>query len=91
MMLNSMRLAFQRRPICLVGIPFLAVCLSLNDIGLAADLRVMTTGLGNGTVTSAPAGINCGADCDESYTTSLTVTLTAVPAPGSGAGLAAPR
>jgi Beta-propeller repeat/Divergent InlB B-repeat domain len=36
-----------------------------------------------GTVTSSPAGINCGSDCFEAYPTGTSVTLTAVPAPGS--------
>src|SRR5262245_34535170 len=38
---------------------------------------------GNGTVTSSPAGIDCGADCAESYASSALVTLTATAAPGS--------
>src|SRR5262245_39523983 len=34
---------------------------------------------GNGDVTSAPAGINCGNDCSESYAPGTLVTLTAIP------------
>jgi uncharacterized delta-60 repeat protein len=34
---------------------------------------------GNGEVTSAPAGISCGGDCFESYTSGTSVTLTAMP------------
>lgn len=34
---------------------------------------------GNGTVTSSPAGINCGSDCDESYVSGTSVTLDARP------------
>jgi|GEM_PF-819609 len=49
----------------------------------AVDLRVMKTGLGSGTVTSSPAGISCGADCDQTYTSAETVTLTATPDAGS--------
>lgn len=37
---------------------------------------------GSGTVTSAPAGINCGTDCSESYASGTSVTLTATPAAG---------
>jgi len=37
---------------------------------------------GSGLVTSAPAGISCGADCSETYVTGTSVTLTAEPAPG---------
>jgi hypothetical protein len=45
-----------------------------------------------GTVTSTPAGISCGADCDELYDANTVVTLSATTAPGasfmgwSGAG-----
>lgn len=49
----------------------------------AADLRVMKTGLGEGTVTSSVAGISCGADCDQFYSAATSVTLTATPAAGS--------
>ena len=39
--------------------------------------------LGNpGTVTSAPAGIHCGATCSASYAAGTVVTLTATPLPG---------
>jgi len=37
---------------------------------------------GSGTVTSSPAGINCGTDCGEAYLTGTTVTLTASAASG---------
>jgi len=40
-------------------------------------LTVNKTGTGGGTVTSNPAGINCGADCSESYPYNTQVTLTA--------------
>jgi hypothetical protein len=46
-------------------------------------LSVSKTGSGNGTVTSNPAGISCGADCSQSYTDGTVVTLTATPAAGS--------
>ena len=46
-------------------------------------LTVSRAGTGTGTVTSAPAGINCGADCTEAYGSSTVVTLTATPATGS--------
>ena len=44
-------------------------------------LTVTATGAGG--VTSAPAGIDCGADCSESYASGTAVTLTATPAAGS--------
>jgi len=40
---------------------------------------LMVTKQGNGTVTSSPVGINCGADCEEAYPPSTSVTLTALP------------
>jgi hypothetical protein len=57
-------------------------------------LTVVKVGSGEGTVTSVPAGINCGADCSESYAPlspfdpdrllgGTSVTLTAVAAAGS--------
>ena len=46
-------------------------------------LSVAKTGTGIGTVTSSPAGINCGGDCAESYTSGTVVALNATPAAGS--------
>ncbi|HKI00991.1 MAG TPA: hypothetical protein VKK31_03340 [Thermoanaerobaculia bacterium] len=46
-------------------------------------LTVSKAGTGSGTVTSSPAGINCGADCSESYVSGTSVTLTAAAASGS--------
>jgi uncharacterized protein (DUF2345 family) len=46
-------------------------------------LTVNRTGTGSGTVTSNPAGINCGADCTETYNGNTVVALTATPAAGS--------
>ncbi len=43
-------------------------------------LTVSDTGSGEGTVTSSPAGINCGATCAAQYSTNTVVTLTATPA-----------
>jgi alpha-tubulin suppressor-like RCC1 family protein len=46
-------------------------------------LSVVKTGGGNGTVTSSPSGISCGADCHETYPNGTSVTLTANPAGNS--------
>jgi hypothetical protein len=46
-------------------------------------LTVALAGAGSGTVTSSPAGINCGIDCSEAYAAGTEVTLTATPASGS--------
>ncbi len=47
------------------------------------QLMVTTVGSGSGTVTSSPAGINCGATCSAQYTSGTVVTLTATAALGS--------
>ena len=47
------------------------------------DLTVTKIGSGAGTVTSSPAGINCGGDCSEIYDLNTVVTLTATPTAGS--------
>lgn len=47
------------------------------------DYQLSVTVLGPGSVTSAPAGINCGTDCAEVYANGTSVTLTAVPQPGA--------
>ena len=52
---------------------------ALDDV----TLFVSKGGTGSGTVISSPAGINCGADCQETYTAGQMTTLTATPATGS--------
>jgi hypothetical protein len=42
-------------------------------------LKVKKAGSGTGTVTSSPAGINCGVDCEEKYAEGTKVTLTGAP------------
>ena len=44
-------------------------------------LSVSRVGTGAGTVTSNPAGINCGNDCSESYSQGIEVALSATPQP----------
>ncbi|MDH4154238.1 MAG: Ig-like domain-containing protein [Nitrospira sp.] len=46
-------------------------------------MTVIKSGTGTGTVTSTPAGINCGPDCTEEYSNGTQVTLTAIPNAGS--------
>jgi hypothetical protein len=46
-------------------------------------LTVTKSGLGKGTVTSSPAGVNCGTTCAHDFVINTTVTLTATPALGS--------
>jgi len=60
----------------------------------AGPVQLAVTKAGTGTVTSAPAGIDCGSSCAASFTTGTAVSLTATPTAGwvfmgwSGAGCA---
>jgi hypothetical protein len=46
-------------------------------------LTVAASGAGTGTITSSPAGINCGTACTATFGMRTTVTLTATPSAGS--------
>jgi hypothetical protein len=46
-------------------------------------LTLSKAGTGSGTVTSSPAGINCGATCSSNYNSGTAATLTPAPAAGS--------
>src|SRR5207302_910655 len=46
---------------------------------LRFTLTVVKSGMGSGTVTSSPAGINCGSTCSSAYDSDTVVTLTATP------------
>jgi parallel beta helix pectate lyase-like protein/List-Bact-rpt repeat protein len=48
-----------------------------------APVALGVTRTGNGSVTSAPAGINCGSTCSATFAPGTSVTLTATPASGS--------
>jgi photosystem II stability/assembly factor-like uncharacterized protein len=50
------------------------------------NLTVSKSGAGNGTVTSSPAGIDCGTTCVHGFNSGTSVTLTAAPAAGSRFG-----
>jgi len=54
-----------------------------NFTRVSYTLTVTKGGSGSGTVTSVPAGINCGATCGASFDSGTIVTLTASPASGS--------
>ena len=59
---------------------------TFTDIRITANrpsLKVVHAGGGSGTVTSEPAGINCGAECLSLLEAGTVVTLTAIPEPGS--------
>jgi len=72
-------------PICTLSMDQarnVAALFSLNSY----ELTVIRDGLGSGTVTSNPVGINCGSDCAEYYDYGSQVVLTAVPDKGSAIG-----
>ena len=48
-----------------------------------SQITVTKEGTGSGTVTSSPAGIDCGATCTAAFDQGLRLTLTATPASGS--------
>jgi hypothetical protein len=52
-------------------------------LGINLVKSITAAGAGNGSVTSSPAGINCGTDCSEAYASGTSVKLTATPAAGS--------
>jgi hypothetical protein len=60
-----------------------SVTATFNAPPAPRTLTVSTAGSGSGTVTSNPAGINCGSTCSASFTSGTAVTLTATPASGS--------
>ena len=47
------------------------------------NLTISKSGTGSGTVTSNPAGINCGSTCSATFPKDTTINLTATPAEGS--------
>jgi subtilisin family serine protease len=53
---------------------------------LKPELTITRGGTGAGSVTSSPAGIDCGADCSEFFPSNGQVTLTVVAASGSAFG-----
>ena len=57
-------------------------------LGTSYTLSVTRSGPGNGTVTSSPGGIDCGAACAASYASGTTVTLTATALAGVFSGWA---
>lgn len=54
-----------------------------DNVSSEFQLVVQKQGTGSGTVTSSPAGINCGSDCDQNYAEGSMVTLVASPDQGS--------
>src|SRR5262249_51268980 len=67
---------------CIVVLAATTTVMATFDLR-SCSLTVTRSGPGRGTVTSSPAGINCGATCSTSYTSGTAVTLTAAPTAGS--------
>lgn len=63
--------------------PYIGVSMQASFTPNAQTLTVAKVGTGDGTVSSSPAGINCGAVCDASFAYGTSVTLTAVAAGSS--------
>ena len=61
----------------LFGVNVMALVLSRPQV------TITRTGSGTGTVTSSPAGINCGNTCTATFAPGTNITLTATPAAGS--------
>ncbi len=60
-----------------------SVTATFNSTGTTFALSVSKAGTGAGTVTSSPAGVNCGNTCSASYASGTSVTLTAAASSGS--------
>ncbi len=58
-------------------------CVRGGPSGSFGNLIISKSGSGTGTVTSSPAGINCGTDCTEQYTSGTSVTLASTANAGS--------
>lgn len=61
----------------------LAKVYAFGPTGSAYSLTVTKSGAGSGTVTSDPAGIDCGGACSAEFTEGAEVALTATPSSGS--------
>jgi len=60
-----------------------SVTATFNSSATTRSLSVTKMGSGTGTVTSSPAGINCGSTCAANFANGTSVTLSAAPASGS--------
>ena len=67
---------------CIITVTAMTTVTATFDL-IRHTLTVTRAGAGGGTVTSSPAGINCGPDCNETYNVGTMVTLTPAPQPGS--------
>ncbi|QQS60829.1 MAG: hypothetical protein IPN70_02970 [Candidatus Moraniibacteriota bacterium] len=68
---------------CTVSMDFARNVTANFITGTTQTLTVSKAGTGSGTVTSYPAGIDCGSACTKSYTNQTAVSLKVIPAAGS--------
>ncbi len=67
--------------VCSIGSSKVAVDSATVNVTQPQQRRLNVSKTGDGTVTSNPAGINCGSDCWEPYNQGTQVTVTADPGP----------
>jgi hypothetical protein len=72
-----------------VGVGLVSAIAEFDDVivsPIPATLSVTKEGAGSGSVTSVPAGIDCGVTCTADFVLGTVVTLTALPEAGSSFG-----
>jgi uncharacterized repeat protein (TIGR02543 family) len=69
-------------PTCTITMDAPRTASAVFDAATATTFPLAVSTTGSGTVTSAPAGIACGATCSSSFASGAAVTLTPAPAPG---------
>jgi hypothetical protein len=74
-----------RRAAVVAGLALALLALGAAPALAAQTLSVIAGGTGSGTVTSSPAGIECGGTCQSRFADGAVVTLTAAPHAGSEA------
>jgi Divergent InlB B-repeat domain len=70
-------------PTCTVRMDAVKSVTATFSANTGTSFPVSVTVSGNGTVTSQPAGINCGTSCNGDYAQGTSITLTATPAAGN--------
>jgi DNA-binding beta-propeller fold protein YncE len=69
----------------LAYVPYFGATVVIDGTATATShmLSILLAGNGSGTITSSPAGINCGTSCTASFASGMAISLTASPASGS--------
>jgi phospholipase C len=71
---------------CLAALSIVCGCGSTTHTTQTSNFELTLQSSGTGTITSSPAGINCGQTCSASFASGTVVTLTATPGTGSTFG-----